>query len=188
MRYRIGIKRERGKNIYEDDGINCRILIYGINNVFRGEVVIDSCAVERCKTVKWFIRFRKGKPTSVAGHTENRRNERMHHYLFGEPPDGFEYDHCNRNALDNKKENVRLCTLTQNQWNRGLTKANHSGVKGVYKPSNWDKWVARITVNCKNISLGRFTKKEEAVMAYNNAVFKYRDREFAYFNQLRRMT
>ena len=176
------IKRERGANIYQDNGSTCMISIYGVNKVFRGVVTIDSGDVEKCRYMKWFIKCRNGKPVAVAGHTESQRNEKMHHFLFGEPPDGYEYDHRNRNPLDNRKENVRLCTLTQNQWNRGLTKANNSGIKGVYKPSKWDQWVARIGVNCKGIYLGHFIKKEEAAIAYDNAVLKYRDMDFAYLN------
>ena len=42
----------------------------------------------------------------------------LHHTIFGQPPEGFEVDHKNRNPLDNRKDNLRLITHRQNIANR----------------------------------------------------------------------
>ena len=48
-------------------------------------------------------------------------------------PSGMMVDHKNGNGLDNRKENLRVCTMSQNMMNRGKTRLNSTGFKGVYK-------------------------------------------------------
>ena len=83
--------------------------------------------------------------------------------------DGAEVDHINRNKLDNRKSNLRLCTTTQNCANRQRRRDNISGYKGVRWNVPAKKWQARI--QCKGVSyhLGIFNKIEDAVMAYDMA-------------------
>ncbi len=93
-------------------------------------------------------------------------------------------DHINRDRLDNRKSNLRLCTRTENNHNMKLNKRNKSGAKGVYVQS---KKILRVSimVNRKNIYLGTFPNTPEgfaqAKNAYNNAAIKYYG-EFAYIN------
>ena len=74
-------------------------------------------------------------------------------------------DHINGNKLDNRKGNLRFCTLSQNQMNSGKQKNNKSGYKGVYLFRN--KWNAVITVDKKSKYIGRFNTPQEAALAYN---------------------
>lgn len=71
-------------------------------------------------------------------------------------------DHINRIRLDNRKENLREATNSQNQLNRHNTGDPEHGV-------NWHtlsgKWRVRFTRNRKEIYLGLFEKKEDAVIA-----------------------
>jgi hypothetical protein len=53
-------------------------------------------------------------------------------------------DHKNRNGLDNKIKNLRLCTETQNHGNTEISKNNTSGYKGVYWNKHSKKWIAHI--------------------------------------------
>ena len=78
-------------------------------------------------------------------------------------------DHINMNTLDNRKENLRICSQSMNMCNRGPTISNASGLKGVYWGKDNKKWRSRIMVNGKNIHLGRFETAEEAHAAYCNA-------------------
>lgn len=93
-------------------------------------------------------------------------------------------DHINRELLDNRKSNLRLCTRTENNHNMKLSKRNKSGAKGVYVQSKKFLRVS-IMVNRKNIYLGTFPNTPEgfveAKTAYNNAAIKYYG-EFAYIN------
>ena len=79
--------------------------------------------------------------------------------------DGMCIDHINGNKKDNRLENLRLATMSQNVCNQSLGKRNKSGFKGVCKPKNQSSWVAQICIN-KNIThLGYFDTKEEAYAA-----------------------
>lgn len=91
----------------------------------------------------------------------------------GEIPEGMEIDHINGNPLDNRIENLRLASRSQNAFNTRIRKSNKSGVKGV----NWNKannnWRARITVNKKEIEIGSYETIEEAKVAIAAARIKY---------------
>jgi len=65
-------------------------------------------------------------------------------------------DHIDGDTLNNKIENLRPCTNSENLMNAKLSKLNTSGIKGV----SWRKverlWVARITTGGKGLHLGSF--------------------------------
>ena len=95
------------------------------------------------------------------------------HRLIANTPGDLETDHRNRNTLDNRRDNLRPCTSSQNQANRGPNRNNTSGYRGV----SWCKadqcWVATIRVNYRKIWLGRFVEIEDAVAAYQAAAALY---------------
>jgi hypothetical protein len=115
-----------------------------------------------------------------------RRPRKMLHRLvlerkLGRPLKRSEkVDHINWNGLDNRRGNLRLATTAENARNRGPTKANKSGYKGVcwYKPSQ--KWMAYIW-HGKHIALGLFDDPAEAARAHDEAARQYHG-EFAYLN------
>lgn len=91
-----------------------------------------------------------GKPYSV---------HRVAYYMtHGTCPDYL--DHINNDSLDNRVDNLRPVTPSQNQWNHGLNKANTSGVKGLSWAKKPQKWFACIRYNGKNKNLGYFESKE----------------------------
>lgn len=104
------------------------------------------------------------------------------HKLVNNTPDGFQTDHANGDRLDNRRENLRSCTISQNRMNsRIMSKYNTSGYRGVYWHKQHGKWNARIQVNKKGIHLGLFTDKIEAAKAYDIAAVEHHG-EFASLN------
>lgn len=83
------------------------------------------------------------------------------------------YDHKNRNPFDNRRENLREATHSQNMMNRNISSNNTSGVIGVgwHKKSN--QWQSRIYINKVQQTLGMFSDKEEAIKARLVAEQKY---------------
>jgi hypothetical protein len=75
-------------------------------------------------------------------------------------------DHIDGDRLNNRIENLRECTQSQNLANTGKLSTNTSGIKGV----NWHKasqrWLAQIKVRGKQRHLGVFKTKEEAGVVY----------------------
>ena len=100
----------------------------------------------------------------------NGRLARFHRHLFGFPKETI--DHINRDKLDNRKCNIRLCTPKENSRNLSIAKNNTSGVTGVKKTKH-GKWNASIMVDRKGIHLGNFKTLEEAKEARMKAELKY---------------
>lgn len=100
----------------------------------------------------------------------NGRLARFHRHLFDFPKETI--DHINRDKLDNRKCNIRLCTQKENSRNLSIAKNNTSGVTGVSKTKH-GKWRSRIMVNRKYIHLGNFKTLEEAKEARMKAEIKY---------------
>lgn len=78
-------------------------------------------------------------------------------------------DHINHNTLDNRKENLRICTSAENGWNSKESTRNTSGCKGVNFDRSRNLWRARITYKGERYELGFFDSFEEAVIVRKNA-------------------
>lgn len=104
---------------------------------------------------------------------------RMHRFIM-KPPKGMVVDHDNDRKLDNQRDNIQICTPSQNQMKRRLGVNNRWGYRGIFK-TDCNKWKARIMVNYKEIHLGNHKTKEEAARAYDEAAKKYYGR-FARLN------
>lgn len=88
----------------------------------------------------------------------------LHREIMG-AHDGQYVDHANGNKLDNRKENLRLCTQHQNQGNRRkLNRNNTTGFAGVTR--NRLGFAAKCRNNYRNVHLGTFKTPEEASAAY----------------------
>ncbi len=98
----------------------------------------------------------------------------MHREILGISDSKVEVDHINGFTLDNRRANLRLCTHTQNQWNRGRSKNNTSGFKGVFR--NGNRFTVRLTANGKEHCLGSFSTEKEAAKVYvDHAALLHKD-------------
>lgn len=91
---------------------------------------------------------------------------------FGEWPTGH-IDHINGDPADNRIDNLRIVTPTENMRNQKLNSANTSGVVGVSWASHRSKWNAYIKVDRRKIHLGLFNSVAEAAAARKAAERKY---------------
>lgn len=82
-------------------------------------------------------------------------------------------DHIDGCSLNNKIENLREVTQSQNLQNIRKKKTNTSGYKGVSWSKRRECWVAQITVDRKCRNLGGYQTKELAYEAYQAAAAKY---------------
>ena len=94
---------------------------------------------------------------------KNGRELQLHCVILGEK-DGFIIDHKDTNPSNNRKSNLRYCTVEQNAHNRKLHLKNRSGFTGV-KQNKYGKWCASIKTKGINIYLGIYLTKEEAYEA-----------------------
>ncbi len=91
----------------------------------------------------------------------------MHYLQTGEQPPE-QIDHINGDKSDNRWSNLRSATQSENECNRGMTRRNKTGYKGVHRFPN-GRFLAQIGKNNKVLSLGYFDTAEEAAEAYTNA-------------------
>ena len=71
-------------------------------------------------------------------------------------------DHKDTDRSNNRWDNLRQATHSQNQWNKRLSLANTSGFKGVSLHKRAGKWQATISLNGKQRHLGYFDSPEQA--------------------------
>lgn len=89
-------------------------------------------------------------------------------YCFGKLPEN-NLDHINADKLDNRIDNLRIASITENSWNTNKKNNNKTGMKGVSLHSYGHKWQSFIVVNKKRIYLGLFDCPAAASFAYQIA-------------------
>ena len=96
-------------------------------------------------------------------------------------------DHKDTNSQNNKIENLRELTNSENGRNTNKRKSRIGKLAtSSYKGVSWDKrtkkWISSIFFNKKNIFLGRFGNEDDAGQAYNDAIRKYGLEEVSVMN------
>ena len=139
------------------------------------EFIIDAEDLKNIKDYCWY----KDTTGYIATHI-NGTGIRLHTFILKNSR-RCSIDHINRNSLDNRKANLRVCTQQQNTFNQGISKNNTTGFKGVTKKNN--KWIAQIMHNRQHIYLGIFNSPQKAAHAYNTKA-KELFGEYAFLNIL----
>lgn len=139
------------------------------------ESIVDDDWYEVLSQVGWFA---AGYQSEYAARNVAGGREFMHRVIMDAPKDMC-VDHINGNPLDNRRENLRLCTHANNMRNnKGWSKNTTSMYKGVSWDKKRKKWQAKISKNGKTIALGRYSSEQKAALAYNEAAKKHHG-EFA---------
>lgn len=116
------------------------------------------------------------------GYVQSGKRGKLHKLIMNAPPE-LVVDHVDGNKLDNRRQNLRVCTSSQNTFNQCVRANNTSGYKGVHWKKQNKIWVAYIHKNNQRIHLGHFGTAELAAEAYNEAAIKYHG-EFARLNKI----
>jgi hypothetical protein len=150
-----------------------------MKNKIAGYAIIDVGDLEKCKPYKWRISAKYVLGSKGARNS----NTLLHHLVCGtKHVRGVLYiDHRNSNPLDNRRDNLRPCTNSENACNRGKASNNVSGYKGVHWRARPKRWEAEIGHKRIKYRLGMFKTKEEAALAYNKKALELHG-EFAYQN------
>jgi hypothetical protein len=108
-------------------------------------------------------------PKHYARSVIDGRSISMHHFLLGKPTKGFIVDHIDGDGLNNRRDNLRTVTLSQNGQNRRLhNKASKTSRYIGVSSTKSNTWVAF----CRNKNLGTFKKEIDAAIRYDNYVMK----------------
>jgi len=131
--------------------------------------LVDNSDYEDLSKYKWYA-YKCGKnyyaARSVRIKGTKKKQTIIMHSLIAKTPDGMVTDHINGNGLDNRRENLRICSHRENICNC-KPRSGFSRFKGVSWNVLLKKWRARICYKGKKISLGCYQKEEEAARAYD---------------------
>jgi len=140
---------------------------------------------------QWSWRIKKARHTVYARRSVYLGNYKtediaMHRAIMN-PPDNMQIDHIDHNGLNNQKNNLRICTPSENKRNARFRVPCSSIYKGVCRHvDRWDggecvSYYCGISVDHQSIFLGSFKNEVDAAVAYDLAAIKYH-KDFAYLN------
>lgn len=164
--------REKYKTTYVNKGDYILCTTFEGNNF-----IIDIEDYKKIKQYTW--------RTSSNGYiitTINRKNILLHRLIMN-PSDDLIVDHINHDKKDNRRSNLRICTVSNNNMNKSKLKSNTSGVTGVTWNKKGGYWVSQIGLNNEIIILGYNTNFEKAVKLRKEAEEKYFG-EYSYHNSI----
>ena len=134
----------------------------------RGKItIVDDDVFNELVGHRWYCTA-KGYAARAVGEWPHRKHILMHR-VIADTPEGFYTDHINGDKLDNRRVNLRVCSNSENLCNRGMTRNNTSGFKGVGWNKVAGKWMAQIRINGLQTYLGLFDTPEAAADAYDAA-------------------
>lgn len=153
--------------------------------------IIDDEDFERVSKYKWFYHLGYAKHGVYDYKKKNNIHLLLHRFILQVNDPLVSIDHKDRNGLDNRKQNLRICTQSQNNMNRMVKNTNgYKGLKYLKTCSKNGKQYLRkkpyqavIHVSGKKISLGYFSSAEDAARAYNEGAKRIHG-EFAKLNEV----
>lgn len=133
-----------------------------------GRTLINEVDLDRILQFKWCVNEKeKGKRTNYVRTPDG--SLKLHQLLMGPAPEGKVIDHINGDGMDNRQENLRFCTHSENHANEGKRRGGSSVFKGVGFDKERNKWYAKLTTDGETLNMGRFDSEVEAAMAYDRA-------------------
>jgi hypothetical protein len=153
------------------------------NKVWFGDncCLVDDEDADLISKYKWYLSPRKHTTYLQTHHyVDGKRCTLYLHRLIIGAEQGQLVDHKNGNGLDNRRENLRFSTPSQNNMNQ-KGRSGTSKYKGVSYHTKDKLWAARIKLNRRSTHLGYFKLEEDAAKAYDQAALEYFG-EFARLN------
>lgn len=132
-------------------------------------VVVDDLDFEELSQWKWHIA--QGYAARTSSRKDGPQRKIFMHRIISKAKEDECVDHVNRDRLDNRRANLRICTYAQNRANSVFSKNNACQKKGVSISKN--KFRAMIRANGKTRHIGTFNTPEEANKAYAEAAAKH---------------
>lgn len=129
-------------------------------NKHRIPFIIDDADYESVRERSWYYHKSTGYITTSVRSLGFKWEIPLHTFLMGPAPLNLEWDHRNRDKLDNRRDNLRAVTRSVNMRNRNIRADNRTGVQGVRNTRG--RWNAYIQTDGERIVLGHFDTFEEA--------------------------
>ena len=165
------INRLKKYNEYHFDGN----VVIGKSSNTDDEFMIDLEDFDKIKNICWSVCVNASGMKELRGYDQNtQKTWRMHTFL------GFSnYDHVDRNELNNCRSNLRIATPQEQVWNRNKAANKSSSVVGVSWHERDKIWSAEIFYNGKKVFRKYFKTESEAIIARLQEEIKYIDPNFS---------
>jgi hypothetical protein len=139
-----------------------QIKLIALDGTQQGTTLVDDDIYNGYKHLRW----RKNSRGYAMSYSKNMGIVLLHRLILGAQK-GTYVDHTNHDILDNRRENIRLCTQSDNQHNRLPNKNNKTGYPGV------SKFRDKYRVFCNGAYLGLFDTPEQGSVAYMQVFDKF---------------
>lgn len=147
-----------------------------------GYALVDDDLYEYLNQFKWNMNrdgYVKRGEYSRLPNGKLKRTEVKLHRLVMDTPKGMVTDHINGDRLDNRRENLRVCTVKQNSWNK--RPRGSLNIVGVWFDPARSKFVAHIAKAGHKVTIGRYDTAQEAANARDKVAGELYG-EYAYLN------
>lgn len=154
-----------------------KILLYDIDCNVIGYTIIDTEDIDKISNYKI---YKRGNYAYVS--INNNKNISLHRIITNTINESDKIhnpiDHINGNCLDNRKSNLRICTMSENMYNTYRQRNNSTGIRKHIQKGKYVSYQAYISINNKQINLGYFNTEEKAIAARKLAERKYNINNF----------
>jgi len=171
----------QGKNEYFITGDTAEMVLYDKHGNEKDRCLIDAEDIPKCSDTRWSLLA--GYVTHTKANGGKQKCIRLQNVVYGfSSTREILIDHRDRNTLNNRKTNLRICTRRQNLINNSQA-AGESGYRGVYPSCGKGRYRARIRHNDHLYQVGTFDTPTEAAIAWNAKALELRG-EFAVLNEV----
>ena len=147
------------------------------------EVLISKEDYDLVSKFSWYLNIQGyAVNTQRIKGTKKKKMIYMHRLIMGLDKKLI-VDHINHDTIDNRRENLRLCTYSENLCNKKPEPNSKSSFKGVTWSVRDSKWVVQIWKDGRSFYYGYHENEIDAAKAYNEAAKEHHG-EYAYLNDL----
>lgn len=172
---RYGFIKERtrfDKNEITIENNIAKIYLYDNNSNIIGYTIIDKEDIDKIRN------YKISKHGKYAYANINNKSVSLHRIVTNTIEEidkrNNPIDHINGDTLDNRKENLRICTVSENSFNSIKQREHIAGVRRHIQKGKYISYQAYISINKKQVNLGYFKNKEDAIRAREDAEKYYK--------------
>lgn len=122
-------------------------------------IVVDACDEWLLYSFTWSMRGGYASTTIWNKEDGTQSYALLHHCIVGQPIDGSDVDHIDRNKMNNRRDNLRYVTHAVNSRNREPSE--------YIQETPYGRFQVRVMRDGKRINVGNFATYDEAVKARN---------------------
>lgn len=161
----------RKENVIHDRGDYSEIEIHS-NKHGLFLVKIDTEDLNKVSSYKWTVSLHKGGVFYIVGRDRASKTNIQLHRIITDCPKGLTVDHINHDTLDNRKQNLKVCTQAENNLNKDMHPLNTSGYKNISIDKKIGKFRVTISRNRRWMQIGAYKTIEEAIKARDDYLLK----------------